>query len=175
MVLVHSEGGTKGMGSLEVADRKGRRDRRQMSQRERMRALGLIRYCLAAPRGWYELEEEDQRGEKGRGCQNSGSGNRSVLQTGSKCSARCQGEPKLSPSDLVSPLVPLNFLAWLSSQDCRVMARQLEWQGKKGVKLTAEMLVLEITGSLPGRQKPVVAANACHLLGAFNIFQMPSH
>lgn len=73
---------------------------------------------------------------------------------GSKSSAYFQERPKLLTSDLVLPLFSLIFLAWLCPQGCRIMARQLSWQEKEGVKLIAKMSVLEITGPLLGRQKP---------------------
>lgn len=72
---------------------------------------------------------------------------------GSKSLANFQERPKLLPSELVLPLF-LIFLAWLCPQGCRIMARQLSWQEKEGVKLIAKMSVLEITGPLLGRQKP---------------------
>lgn len=94
IVLVHSEGGTKGTGSLEVADRKGRRDTRQMSQRARMRALGLISCCLAAPMGGANWKKRTREAKRGEDAKTQGVGTGVCCRQGAKAQLVARGDPR---------------------------------------------------------------------------------
>lgn len=143
MVSVYREGRTKGKGSLEVAGRKSRRDRRDRRADESKRVnegTGSHQLQLSRPQRVVRTEE----GKKGRQ-------ERELIPSFRKWEPECvaDGQQKLSSfpgrtqalafwSGVAS--VSSIFLAWLCSQGSRATASR--WDGRGRKELTTKMSVL---------------------------------